>query len=216
MIIPDNITVVASGAAFKAPKDRAYDPYKDYCWGVAGGDKLFGNGAASRSVVWTLTLKPNNDLILNYTGNTTDFLLGNFPNTTKVSFAFDKDMFPIVALNTMKAGGTVIGTQVLKFTGLSQAGTPQMTEMLWLPTARSPSLALSYDWDPGSINNQPVLVYIETAGGKHILRMRSYADKFVALRNGEISNTLQSTDYVHRCGLSADDRFQIEYARITI
>lgn len=212
MIIPENWTPGSPGI-FKSPKDRDYLPFTDYCWGSATAADLFTK-PASRGFIWTLSLSNVGVLTLTGPGNKV-YQLGTFTGNTKVSFCFDKDMFPIVAFNGPRGdGNTAMGVRVVKFIGEAlPSGAPQLQELKWVPAARSPGLSITYDWDPGSINNQPLLVYINSASQK--LVTATYGDLFATPK--ELANIpILETDYIHRVGFTQYEQLQIEYARITI
>lgn len=215
MIIPEKFQS-ATLLEFLEPKNIKYSPIKDYCFGNSNINLIFGTPCL-KDTLWTVQLEGNGDI--NLVSNTdVKYLLGTFAGVLRLSFTFDKDSYPIVALH-MPLSNAKLGVKVLKFKALAEMGNNYDT-LIELTDARSPSLCPSYNWDLGSINNQPCLFYIQKTVvnnvTKNIARLRSYSDKFVAQQGPDINSTLTDNDYIHRVGMCTNNTIQVEFARVVI
>lgn len=215
MIVPEKFQSAAL-LDFLEPKNNKYSPIADYCFGNSSIDLIFGTPCTKDSL-WTVQKEGNGDInLVSSTG--IKYLLGTFSGVLKVAFTFDKDSYPIVALQ-MPLTDSTMGVKVLKFRDLASVGSNYDT-LLEISNARSPALCPSYNWDLGSINNQPCLFYIvkTTVSGsvKHIARLRSYSDKFASQQGPDINSTLLENDYIHRVGMCTNNTIQIEFARVAV
>lgn len=212
MTIPNNFKS-APLVQFNAPKNNAYDPFKDYCYGNLTTEQLFGQ-PTTKAAVWSLRVENSVKLyIVDQRGE--KYWLGDYQNLYKVSFCFDNRSYPIIALGIRDPSGKskIQVFRVNIFTG----GAFGADQLITIDNATSPTMCFSYDYDPGSVNNQPCLFYILPIGGspeKIVTQMRSLDDNFATVKGGNIREDHVVGDTIQRAGMCINNTIQIEWARM--
>lgn len=190
---------------FEEPYNRDYNPLVAYTWGSSA---LFDLEGGMRQQVWECRWV-NNSIVLSAPNGADVTLLQGVQNVTRVAFALDSRMRPVIAYTV---GPTIY---VRRFVSLTESDLNKS-----ITNSRTPVLVQGYPYDPASLNNIIHLFYIEEGDNVHVGMYRTVDENDLSSPS-QFSPTTGDTafnnkDYIHRVGFTTERRLQIEIARISI
>ncbi len=179
-----------------------YDPKISLAMGSRDIGLMFGQRLKA-SMLWKVRGYVKDTIVLiNDTGM--EFLLTSLPDVKSLSFTFNYMGYPLLAVENSE------GVKVYTFS--TYGGDEEYrTELIDLPGCRDPKLLPTCVSDLGSVQNQPILLYIDESGS---ILTRSSKDSFKTIEGDPIMTGLVETDELRQAGITRTGKMQLSISRL--